>query len=196
MNRREQHSVRVPPRIHIIGRKNSGKTTLMVELVEHLSSLGCRVGTIKHTHHHHELDTPGKDSHQHRQAGAVAVGILSPGMSAVFRPQVSREPASARYEWLARMFSDCDLVLVEGDCQTTAPKVEVWRASVGSEPMATRDPSILAVVTDDPMAMPVAVWPRSDVSSLAHRIRELGIACTNRLLAIQAEPLKRFATHV
>ena len=57
-------------RIHIIGRKNSGKTTLVVELVQQLSAMGKRVATIKHTHHRHELDVPGKDSYRHREAGA------------------------------------------------------------------------------------------------------------------------------
>jgi molybdopterin-guanine dinucleotide biosynthesis protein MobB len=196
MSRCDNHNGHMPPRIHVIGRKNSGKTTLIVELVEYLSSLGCRVGTIKHTHHHHELDTPGKDSHQHRQAGAVAVGILSPGMSAVFRPQLSQEPASARYEWLAKMFSDCDLVLIEGDCHTEAPKIEVWRAIAATEPMAARDPSILAVVTDDCPPQPLTVWPRSDVPSLADRFRALANACTNLRAAAQGDPMKRFLASV
>ena len=76
-------------RIHIIGRKNSGKTSLVVRLVEYYRTAGYRVGTIKHTHHHHELDTPGKDSFRHRQAGASAVGILAPTMNAVFWPQAN-----------------------------------------------------------------------------------------------------------
>ena len=57
-------------RVHILGRKNHGKTTLVVELVEYLTARGMHVGTIKHTHHAHELDTPGKDSHRHGEAGA------------------------------------------------------------------------------------------------------------------------------
>ena len=69
-------------RLHIVGRKNSGKTTLIVDLVRHLTALGHRVGTIKQTHHQHELDTPGNDSHRHRQAGAAAVGIVSPALHA------------------------------------------------------------------------------------------------------------------
>ena len=75
-----------PLRIHIVGRRNSGKTTLVCELVAALTKRGYRVATIKHTHHHHELDTPGKDSWHHREAGAAAVGILSPRMTAMFFP--------------------------------------------------------------------------------------------------------------
>jgi molybdopterin-guanine dinucleotide biosynthesis protein MobB len=71
-------------RLHVIGGKNHGKTTLVVELVKEFSRRGISVGTIKHTHHQHELDVPGKDSYRHRMAGAAAVGILSPSMSALF----------------------------------------------------------------------------------------------------------------
>jgi len=72
-----------PPPIHIVGRKNAGKTTLVCDLIAALTQQGLRVATVKHTHHQHELDVPGKDSWRHREAGAAAVGILSPGMVAM-----------------------------------------------------------------------------------------------------------------
>ena len=151
-------------RLHIIGRKNSGKTTLVVELVERLTERGLRVGTIKHTHHRHELDTPGKDSFRHRQAGSHAVGILSPQMNALFWPQdqtpettdplTEQEPPTeegheARYQLFQALMDDCDLLLVEGDSQTRAPKIEVWRAETNTPPMYEEDQSIVAMVTDD-----------------------------------------------
>jgi molybdopterin-guanine dinucleotide biosynthesis protein MobB len=160
-------------RIHIIGRKKSGKTTLVVDLVKALSHAGYRVATVKHTHHHHELDTPGKDSHRHREAGAVAVGILAPAMTAVFLPQDRREDAAGRYDDLIRALGPCDLVLVEGDIQTAAPKIEVWRAATETEPLAAQDRSILAVVTDDPVQVDVPVWARSDVRLIAERIGQV-----------------------
>jgi molybdopterin-guanine dinucleotide biosynthesis protein MobB len=157
-------------RIHIVGRKNSGKTTLITELVEHLTARGCRVGTIKHTHHHHELDTPGKDSHRHREAGAAVVGILSPGMSAVFRPATGGSDRGERYADIAPLFSNCDIVLVEGDLQSTATKVEVWRAATAPHPIAREVDSITAVVTDDPLEVGIPVWRRSDVAVLAEQL--------------------------
>ena len=157
-------------RVHIIGRKNSGKTTLVVELVGWLTSQDVRVGTIKHTHHQHELDTPGKDSHRHRGAGAAVVGILSPGLNAVFSTTQQQHDAADRYERIAPMFDDCDLVIVEGHSLVAAPKVEVWRAVNGQPPLAATDGSILAVVTDDPVTVDVPVLPRHDVPGLAARL--------------------------
>jgi molybdopterin-guanine dinucleotide biosynthesis protein B len=128
------------------------------------------VGTVKHTHHRHELDVPGKDSFRHRTAGAAAVGILSPSMSAVFLPAEANVEQSDRYAVFTPMFSRCDLILVEGDIQAQAPKIEVWRNELGTPPLAASDQSILAVVSDDPISVAAEVLPRSDVAGLANWI--------------------------
>ena len=164
-------------RIHILGRKNHGKTTLIVELVEWLAERGYRVGTIKHTHHAHELDTPGKDSHRHRLAGAQVVGILSQTLSAVYwqplEPRGLSDPAEGRYAEFAPHFAACDLVLVEGDAHATALKVEVWRQAAGSPPLAADDPTIAAVISDDPLELAAPVWPRRDIAATAAGILRL-----------------------
>jgi molybdopterin-guanine dinucleotide biosynthesis protein B len=155
-------------RIHIVGRKNSGKTTLVVELVKVLAARGLRVGTIKHTHHQHQLDTPGKDSFQHSAAGAAVVGILTPGVDAVFRKAAAeRDETIDRYAQMAPLFSDCDVVLVEGDSQTDATKIEVWRSEAGEAPLAAADPEVLAIVSDDPVAVERPIWPRADIDLIA-----------------------------
>lgn len=163
-------------RIHIVGKKNSGKTTLIADLVRHYTKLGHRVGTIKHTHHRHELDTPGKDSYQHRESGAAVVGILSPGLTAAFWPPRSEDESRDPYDELERLFEACDFVLVEGHYQIAEPRIEVWQASVSEEPLASGDPTVLAVITDDPVHVSVPVWSRSDVPALANRIFELVMA--------------------
>ncbi len=155
-------------RLHIIGGKNHGKTTLIVELVGELVHRGVRVGTIKHTHHRHELDVPGKDSYRHRLAGAEVVGILSPSMNAVFIPRTDALAAHGDpYEAFAPLFAECQCVLVEGDLQASAPKIEVWRAGLGTPPLAVSDPSILAVVTDDAPPTAAKTLARSNLARLA-----------------------------
>lgn len=161
-------------RLHILGRKNHGKTTLLVELTEHFAAQGLRVGAIKHTHHAHELDTPGKDSHRHRLAGASVTAILSRSMNAVFwPPRPDEEGDGDRYATFAPHFADCDLVLVEGDTQCEGMKIEVWRAAVGSEPMALNDPRIRAVITDDEVDAPAPLVPRQEIAVIAAKVLEL-----------------------
>lgn len=157
-------------RLHIVGGKNQGKTTLVVDLVQAFVARGIRIGTIKHTHHRHELDVPGKDSYRHREAGASAVGILSPTMSAMFVPtDPGIRNTGDRYGSFAPLFTHCELVFVEGDSLTTAPKIEVWRSAVGTPPLAQADGSILAVVTDDDPSLPprFPILSRSNVDELA-----------------------------
>ena len=155
-------------RLHVIGRKNHGKTTLVVDLIEELVGRGLRVGTVKHTHHRHELDVPGKDSHRHREAGAAVVGVLSGGLSAVFIPTSDAAPGSGdRYAALAPAFVGCDLVLVEGDSEATAPKIEVWRRAVGGDPYASKDAGVLAVVSDDTPDVATPLLSRSNVPAIA-----------------------------
>jgi molybdopterin-guanine dinucleotide biosynthesis protein B len=159
-------------RVHVIGGKNHGKTTLIEELVKEFTARGLRVGTIKHTHHHHELDVPGKDSYRHREAGAVVVGILSRSMNALFW---SGEHSSedARYQDFAEAFSDCHVVLVEGDTPSTAPKVEVWRAELNTPPLALRIENVRAIITADKMDCGLPLLPRSDISSIANFIARI-----------------------
>ena len=65
-------------RLHIVGGKNHGKTTLIMELVKELNRRGQTVGTIKHTHHQHELDVPGKDSYHQTTVVKVTSADASP----------------------------------------------------------------------------------------------------------------------
>jgi len=165
-------------RIHVVGRKNHGKTQLVVDLVQEFRRRGLIVGTIKHTHHRHELDTPGKDSHRHWTAGAAPVGIVSPTMNAIFLPAgdvSSDDDASSgedRYAAMAPLFSGCALVVVEGDSHTSAPKIEVWRAMHRTAPLCGEDSSILAVVTDDSPPVTTTILPRTDVPRLAEWLLE------------------------
>ena len=159
-------------RVHIIGRKNSGKTTLVCDLVRELTARGLKVATVKHTHHHHELDTPGKDSYKHHEAGAAGVGILSPQMTALFIPTKREELGDDRYSQFQLQSADCDLILVEGDVQATAPRIEVWRRGVSEAPYAASDSAIIAVVSDDsPSGLSCPVWSRGNVGKIADSLR-------------------------
>ena len=60
----------------IVGARNSGKTTVVEKLIHYLTENGVRVASVKHTSHAHRFDTPGKDSHRHREAGTDSVSAL------------------------------------------------------------------------------------------------------------------------
>ena len=166
---------RTPQRLHVLGRKNQGKTTLLVELIKAMRARGLRIGTLKHTSHAHELDTPGKDSHRHRMAGASPAAVVSADVTAVFLPGLDPQRP---YDHTAPLFGGCDVVLVEGHAKGPGPHIEVWRASVGSAPIATDREDIAALISDDPSGLSLPHWPRADVDALVDRLAKAGLIPT------------------
>jgi molybdopterin-guanine dinucleotide biosynthesis adapter protein len=135
--------------VAIVGHKGSGKTTLIERLLRVARERGLTASTIKHTHHHDvELDTPGKDSHRHRLAGASEVIVASDNGWA--RICASSEPASL--EVLLGELRPVDLAIVEGYKQLEwLRRVEVFRGA--GRPLAATDPAIAA------LAVPPGVDP-------------------------------------
>lgn len=78
----------MPPKtVSVTGFKNSGKTRVVEALVKELSRRGYKVGTLKHTADDIILDSPGKDTSRHREAGSIATGILQDNTTALFLDQ-------------------------------------------------------------------------------------------------------------
>lgn len=152
--------------IHIVGRQGHGKTTLILDLLEEFGRRELRVGTVKHSSHLHELDTPGKDSHRHRLAGAAPVAVVTTELTAVFQPRDDVD----FYERLAPHFAQCDLILVEGHIDGPGPKLEVWREALGGRCLADQREGVAAVVSDDDPQTSVPVLPRRNVPAIADKI--------------------------
>lgn len=144
----------------LAGWSGSGKTTLLVGLIPLLRRRGLTVSTVKHAHHRFDVDTPGKDSWRHREAGASEVMVASANRFALMHElRGAREPALD--ELLARM-SPVDLVLVEGFKSEGHDKIEVHRAANGKPPLFPDDPAIIAVATDAPLD--TGTLPRLDLN--------------------------------
>lgn len=162
-------------RVHLVGSSGHGKTTLAVALIAHWTAAGLRVGSIKHTGHRHELDTPGKDSWRQRQAGASPAAIIAGDRLAL---HLSLSPTEDPYLAIACHYADCALVLVEGDVEAAAPKVEVWRAGLGSRPLAAGRTDLSAIITDDQPGLAIPCWSRQDLPAIARQLQRLaGLAC-------------------
>ncbi|HMQ53280.1 MAG TPA: molybdopterin-guanine dinucleotide biosynthesis protein B [Anaerolineae bacterium] len=152
------------PIVSIVGKSNSGKTTLLEKLIPLLSQRGYRVGTIKHhAHADFEIDYPGKDTWRHYQAGAEAVLISAPGKLAL----IERGPSDVSpLKELAGRFTNVDLILTEGFMRDSAPKIEVVRAARSKELLCTQD-ELSAIVTDLPLKLSVPRFDLDEVEALA-----------------------------
>jgi molybdopterin-guanine dinucleotide biosynthesis protein B len=164
--------------IGIVGWSGSGKTTLITQLIPLLASRGLRIATLKHAHHAFDVDQPGKDSYEHRKAGASEV-IVSSARRWVQMHEVG-DGAEATLAELLQRLSPCDLVLIEGYKTERHPKLEVFRESVGKSALHPTDSRIVAVASDKPLSG-LAI-PQVDLND---------IAAVADVVWARAEPLAR-----
>jgi molybdopterin-guanine dinucleotide biosynthesis adapter protein len=158
--------------IGLAGWSGAGKTTLLLRLIPELAGRGVAVSTVKHAHHAFEVDEPGKDSFEHRAAGAREVLVASERRWALMH-ELRTEPEPGLAELLARL-SPVDLVIVEGFKAAAHPKIEVHRAA-NRKPFLFRDfPEIRAIASDSPVPhAPVPIVGLDEIESLADLIERI-----------------------
>jgi molybdopterin-guanine dinucleotide biosynthesis protein MobB len=155
------------PVVCIVGTSGTGKTTVLEKLIAELKGRGYRVGTIKHNVHGFEVDTPGKDSWRHAQAGSDVVVIASPGKLAV----IERLERELTLDEVTARITNVDLILVEGYKYSKKPKVEVFRRDIGHELLFPTD-ELVALVTDQPFDLDVPQFDPNDAAGLASLLEE------------------------
>jgi len=150
----------------LAGWSGSGKTTLMVGLLPALVRHGLSVSTMKHAHHEFDIDKPGKDSYEHRRAGATEVMISSSRRFALMHElRGAPEPS---VEELVTQMKPVDLLVIEGFKEHAHDKLEVFRPSVGKAMLCLEDKRIVAIATDVPVAnLPVQRLDLNDVEGIA-----------------------------
>jgi molybdopterin-guanine dinucleotide biosynthesis protein MobB len=142
----------VVPTLAFIGHQDSGKTTLLIQLIPILLERGYQVGTVKHTPHQAELDQSDKDSFRHRRAGAAQTLVVSSSEYVLFSGPRPDEGIQAAID---RLFVGFDLVLAEGFKRGPFPKIEVYRGL--SHPLLAEQIEVLAVVTDQKLSLPAGI---------------------------------------
>ncbi len=155
----------MPPVLSIVGKSESGKTTLIEKIIPALKRRGYRVGIVKHAHHGFEMDKPGKDSHRHRQAGADTVMVSSPGQVAMVKTV-----SSECLDDLVPFFSDMDILISEGFKRDRAPKIEIFRKARHDQPACLADETLLAMVSDTPLELTVPQFASDDVEGITEFI--------------------------
>ncbi len=151
------------PIVSFVGRSNSGKTTFIERVIPELVRAGYKVATVKHAGHGFDLDTEGKDSWRHKQAGASSVMVLSKGSMAMFADvseEMSVEAVRDRF-----LDSSYDLIIAEGWKHESYPKIVIIRETVGEIPVSSE--GLLAVVSDKPTNFSVPLFGLDDVAGVA-----------------------------
>ena len=105
--------------VSIVGKKNTGKTSLTVKIIEELTKRGYKVASIKHSHHNIEMDKENTDTWKHKQAGSkLAVGV---GSTTFFN--ANQEMDLNRILYLVKHIGEFDFVIIEGYKKYNYPKI-------------------------------------------------------------------------
>lgn len=152
------------PILSIVGKSDTGKTTLIEKLLPELVRRGHRVATVKHDVHGFEVDREGKDSWRHKQAGAHTVVLSSPARLTLIR-DVDHDLSLE--EIRRELVRDVDLILSEGYKRDVQPKIEVFRREKNQELLCTRADNLVAIVADCQFELGVPVFDLDDTAGLA-----------------------------
>ena len=105
--------------VSIVGKKNTGKTSLTIKVIEELTKRGYNVASIKHSHHSIEMDKENTDTWKHKQAGAnLVVGV---GSTTFFNAR--QEMDLNRILFLIKHMAEFDYVIIEGYKKYNYPKI-------------------------------------------------------------------------
>ena len=165
----------------IVGWSGSGKTTLIIKLIPELNRRGLKVATLKHAHHNFDVDVPGKDSYEHRKAGAAEV-IVSSARRWVQMHEVG-DGTEATLEQLLQRLSPCDVVLIEGFKTDRHPKMEVFRKDAQQPALYPEDKRIVAVASDQGLVD--ATVPVVDLNNVG-AVADLVCKCAEPLESVLA----------
>jgi len=151
--------------IGLAGWSGAGKTTLIERVLPVFAARGLRVSTLKHAHHHFDMDVPGKDSWRHREAGAHEVLVAAAGRWALLHElRGAAEPGLGE---LLGLLAPVDLVMLEGWRNGAHPKIEVWRAANGKPLLFPGDATIRGLIGDRVECGALPHVPFEDVAAAA-----------------------------
>jgi molybdopterin-guanine dinucleotide biosynthesis protein B len=155
------------PMISVVGKSDTGKTTLLEKLIAELKRRAYRVATVKHDSHGFDIDRPGKDSWRHAQAGSDVVVISGPNRLAL----IEKREREMTLDEIADLVTNVDIILTEGYKRGNRPKIEVSRRERSSELLCTED-ELVAIAADQPFDMNVPQFSLDDVVGLVDLIEE------------------------
>ena len=148
--------------LSIIGKSDSGKTTLILKLLPELKRIGKKVAVAKHCPHGFDLDIEGKDSWKFTKAGGEGIFLSSDDGEAVLRPRGS---SLSIKEKLQNYFSDFDIVLMEGyNNEPGIKKIQIIRKGIGK--MDSPLDEIIAYISDMPLNKDKPVYNLNDISGI------------------------------
>ena len=157
------------PIVSMVGKSDSGKTTLIEKIIPELNRRGYKVATVKHDVHGFDIDREGKDSWRHKRAGAHTAIVSSPQKIAMVRDVERDLPLD---ELRGRFISDVDIIITEGYKNDKHPKIEVYRKDTHEELLCSKKDILVAVASDKEFDIGVPCVNIDDVEGVVNIIED------------------------
>ncbi|MBN3554971.1 molybdopterin-guanine dinucleotide biosynthesis protein B [Fictibacillus nanhaiensis] len=136
-----------PVILQVVGYQNSGKTTLIRKILKELASRHIQAGVIKHHGHGDRVDQndSGKDTEQHRSAGAYITCVTSSKNAILsMNSELPLYKAIALYETL-----EMDCILIEGYKNIQFPRVVLLRNEMEDREILMNSHDVIASIHSD-----------------------------------------------
>lgn len=113
--------------IGIYGKSNSGKTKLIVQIINELKKENIKIATIKNTNKNIVIDTIGKDTWNHTQAGSEIVVLSQPNKTDIF---IKKYLNLKNIIDVINSINNYDLLLIEGANDDRIKKIRLGDISI------------------------------------------------------------------
>ena len=154
------------PVISVVGYSDSGKTTVLVRIIEELKKRGYRVATIKHHKGDFDMDHEGTDSFRHMKAGSETTILSSPNKFAL----ISKVEKEKSLDELIDMISNVDIIITEGYKNENKEKIEVFRSANNSQRVKGIKDKLIAVISDDKITDDIERFSFKDINGIVNFI--------------------------
>ena len=120
----------------VYGKSNSGKTSLIVQIIKHLTKNGYKIATVKISDKDINLDSKGKDTWMHSKAGSNLTVLSSKNETGYLLKQYKDTEEILKS---IALLDNYDLVLIEGANDNTTKKIRLGNIKKRSNTILTFD---------------------------------------------------------
>lgn len=138
----DYNKLRSPFIFCVSGVKNSGKTTLIIELIKELRKKFSKIAVIKHDGHEFEIDHESTDTGKFLKLGLDKVFIFS---GTKYAGIVQKKNTSI--EEIIEKIDNVEVIIIEGMKYSKYPKIEIIRNGISQKPVCSSE-SLIAIVSD------------------------------------------------
>ncbi|RBQ22453.1 hypothetical protein ALNOE001_22110 [Candidatus Methanobinarius endosymbioticus] len=134
--------------ISVVGKKDSGKTSLTIKIIKELKKRGFKVASIKHSHHMLEMDRKNTDTWKHKEAGSETVAGI--GSRTFFN--IDKDLPLERILFLIKLIDEPDFVVIEGFKNYNYSKISTSKETEDEytlktvNPLEIKDEEVLGLV--------------------------------------------------